>query len=184
LLPGSLPVFIPISSELFQSIEIFFVNVHCTTESRKRGFARVAVLQALCAGGNLSTTDEPDFSSGENTTMTRSVDVIAAAAKHPGMPELIRAIELLGSLQLLAVAIGVGPGKVRSWLTTTYKVPLEYVPRVVKAANDPAVTPQTLRPDYAEGWSLLAAQLAPQPAPRKRMRSAPESAEALEGEAQ
>lgn len=116
--------------------------------------------------------------------MTRSVDVIAAARQHPGMSALIRAMEICGSLQLLAVAIGVGPGKVRLWLTSSYEVPLEYVPLVVAAANDPEVTPQTLRPDYAKGWTLLADQLAARPASRRRSRSAQESAEALAGEAQ
>lgn len=79
--------------------------------------------------------------------------------RFPGMPALIIAIEKLGSLQALADAMMLKRGHVANWLYRDHIIPLEHVPFVVNAANDPAVNPLSLRPDFAIGWALLARQL-------------------------
>jgi DNA-binding transcriptional regulator YdaS (Cro superfamily) len=91
--------------------------------------------------------------------MTRSVDAIALARSFPGMHALIRAIEICGSHQVLAQAIGARKQNIANWLHVSHNVPLEFVPYIVAVANDPEVTPITLRPDYAQGWALLGRQL-------------------------
>ena len=91
--------------------------------------------------------------------MTRNKNAIDAARRYPGMPALIRTIEICGSQELLALSIGTSSGLISSWLHQTRRVPLQYIPFLVAAANDPDVTPMTLRPDYAKGWELLSRQL-------------------------
>jgi Putative antitoxin of bacterial toxin-antitoxin system, YdaS/YdaT len=77
-----------------------------------------------------------------------------------GLVALDHAISLAGNLSRFAVAIGVPQQTVYHWRRTLFIVPLEYVPRIVAFARDVRVSPYTLRPDYAEGWALLAQQLA------------------------
>lgn len=91
--------------------------------------------------------------------MTRNAEALAIAHAYPGMPALIRAIELTGSQELLAQALGIANSKLRHWLHTAHAVPLEYVPFIVAAVSHPDVTPVTLRPDHLQGWALLARQL-------------------------
>lgn len=79
--------------------------------------------------------------------------------RFPGMPALIRAIELAGSLQALADLLALKRGHVANWLYRDHIVPLEQVPFVVATANHPDVNPLSLRPDFALGWALLARQL-------------------------
>jgi DNA-binding transcriptional regulator YdaS (Cro superfamily) len=105
--------------------------------------------------------------------MTRSVEALAVARSYPGMPALIRAIELAGSQPLLAQAIGTEPQKVANWLHHTRRVPLEYVPLIVAAVHHPDVTPVTLRPDFRQGWALLGRQLR-MPARGREAASEPE----------
>jgi DNA-binding transcriptional regulator YdaS (Cro superfamily) len=75
------------------------------------------------------------------------------------MQALIRAVELSGSQELLGQAIGVRPEKISTWLHRGRAVPLEYVPFIVAAVLHPDVSPVTLRPDFHQGWALLARQL-------------------------
>ncbi|WP_187611278.1 YdaS family helix-turn-helix protein [Paraburkholderia sp. 31.1] len=91
--------------------------------------------------------------------MTRSIEAVAIARSYPGMHALIRAVEICGSHLLLSQAIGVRKQNIANWLHVSRMVPLEYVPSIVAVANDPEVTPWTLRPDFAQGWALLARQL-------------------------
>ncbi|MEM5297623.1 YdaS family helix-turn-helix protein [Burkholderia sp. JPY481] len=112
--------------------------------------------------------------------MTRPVEALAIARAYPGMSALIRAIELCGSQLLLAQAIGIRNAKLSAWLHQTRKVPLEFVPLICAAANHPDVTPMTLRPDYMQGWALLARQLRGAP----READAEREPAALEGEPQ
>ncbi|MGF6607090.1 DNA-binding transcriptional regulator YdaS (Cro superfamily) [Paraburkholderia sp. WSM4175] len=95
--------------------------------------------------------------------MTRSAEALAIASAYPGMRALIRAIELTGSQEQLAQAIGVEAKDISRWLHKTRRVPLEYVPAIVAAVYHDDVSPVTLRPDHLKGWALLARQLARPP---------------------
>jgi DNA-binding transcriptional regulator YdaS (Cro superfamily) len=112
--------------------------------------------------------------------MTRSVEALAIARAYAGMPALIRAIELSGTQELLARAIGVESKDISRWLHKTHTVPLEYVPFIVAAVFHPEVSPVTLRPDFLQGWALLSRQL--RMPPRGYVVDLDESA--LEGEPQ
>jgi DNA-binding transcriptional regulator YdaS (Cro superfamily) len=73
---------------------------------------------------------------------------------------LARAITLAGNQTRLARAIGVSPPAITRWLDGTATIPLEIVPKVVAFAQDPKVSPYTLRPDQRSNWGLLLQQLA------------------------
>jgi DNA-binding transcriptional regulator YdaS (Cro superfamily) len=77
-----------------------------------------------------------------------------------GLVALDRAISIAGTQEQLAMLIGVTPGAISHWRRKGMPIPLEHVPRIVALAQDVRVSPYTLRPDYAEGWALLARQLA------------------------
>ena len=91
--------------------------------------------------------------------MARSSRVLALALSYPGMEQLLKVIEIAGSIPLFANAIDATPGRVNTWIYSTRKIPLEYIPRIVDFADDPTITPETLRPDFRDGWRLLARQL-------------------------
>jgi DNA-binding transcriptional regulator YdaS (Cro superfamily) len=76
-----------------------------------------------------------------------------------GIRALNIAIARLGKQTVFAKRLGVSDQVVSHWRHRDLLVPLEHVAFVVQLAQDPAVTPYTLRPDYAEGWALLAHQL-------------------------
>ncbi|MGF6986508.1 DNA-binding transcriptional regulator YdaS (Cro superfamily) [Paraburkholderia atlantica] len=109
--------------------------------------------------------------------MTRSVDAQAIARAYPGMDALLLAIDLAGSIPRLALAINTTPSRVNTWIHSTRRVPLEYVGAICEVAHDPRITPHTLRPDYVDGFAVLARHL------RKRSRPASKVVdEELEGE--
>ncbi|MGF6957969.1 YdaS family helix-turn-helix protein [Paraburkholderia youngii] len=110
--------------------------------------------------GDISFRRRPTASSlREKIKMTRSAEALAIASAYPGMPALIRAIELSGSQELLAQAIGIDARVIGKWLHRTRVVPLEFVPHIVAAVHHQDVSPVTLRPDHLQGWALLARQL-------------------------
>ncbi|WP_233854273.1 YdaS family helix-turn-helix protein [Paraburkholderia sp. HD33-4] len=89
-----------------------------------------------------------------------------------GLEALDLACDLAGTQFVLAEAIGVSSATISSWRNRYERVPLTHVPHIVEFANDPRVTPMTLRPDYQRGWLLLSKQLATlrPPLPRTRLR--------------
>ncbi|WP_116315095.1 YdaS family helix-turn-helix protein [Cupriavidus taiwanensis] len=81
--------------------------------------------------------------------------------KASGKETLVRAIEYHGGPTKLAEALGTDAPRVHHWLNRS-KVgcPLEMVPFVIAVCPDVAgLQPETLRPDFAEGWALLRVQL-------------------------
>jgi DNA-binding transcriptional regulator YdaS (Cro superfamily) len=96
--------------------------------------------------------------------MKRKYDLVAA--RSAGVIALLKAVELCGSQSELARRIDVEDSTLASWIAGYRGVPLEHVPFIVAAVNDPTVTPITLRPDYFKGWALLMRQL---PNPDKRV---------------
>jgi hypothetical protein len=76
-----------------------------------------------------------------------------------GIAALDIAIGLASSMTALAAEIGVHVSTMCCWRTANF-IPLDHVPFLVAAANDPRVSPLSLRPDFREGWALLARQLA------------------------
>jgi DNA-binding transcriptional regulator YdaS (Cro superfamily) len=76
-----------------------------------------------------------------------------------GIPALDIAIANVGGQGLFAMRLGVPNPTVSHWRTRTFSVPLEHVPAIVAIANDPRVTPYTLRPDFETQWTILAPQL-------------------------
>jgi DNA-binding transcriptional regulator YdaS (Cro superfamily) len=81
----------------------------------------------------------------------------AAAA---GIAALDIAIKNAGGQGIFALHLGLTSATVSHWRVRFYVIPLEWVPAIVAIANDPRVTPYTLRPDYAPQWVMLAEQLA------------------------
>jgi DNA-binding transcriptional regulator YdaS (Cro superfamily) len=81
----------------------------------------------------------------------------AAAA---GIAALDIAITIAGGQGIFGLSLGVPSTTISQWRTRFFVVPLEWIPMIVKIANDPRVTPYSLRPDYATQWVLLAEQLA------------------------
>ncbi|CAE6958961.1 YdaS family helix-turn-helix protein [Paraburkholderia domus] len=77
-----------------------------------------------------------------------------------GMVALSHAVRLCKTQTELARRINTDSRRLWNWMYRDHQVPLAMVPFVVDAVNNELVTPETLRPDFAEGWRLLAKQLA------------------------
>jgi DNA-binding transcriptional regulator YdaS (Cro superfamily) len=69
------------------------------------------------------------------------------------------AILLAGGQGKLAELIGSTDQKVSHWKLRDLAVPVAWAPRIAAALRHPLITVYTLRPDQAEFWDLLAAQL-------------------------
>lgn len=80
--------------------------------------------------------------------------------EQDGMAALFHAVRLCKTQTELARRIDTDSRRLWNWMYRDHQVPLAMVPFVVDAVNSELVTPESLRPDYAEGWRLLAKQLA------------------------
>jgi DNA-binding transcriptional regulator YdaS (Cro superfamily) len=91
--------------------------------------------------------------------MRKKIPNKPARASAAGIAALDIAIANAGGQGLFAVRLGVPNPTISQWRTRSFIVPLEWVPGTVAIANDPRVTPYTLRPDFAAQWVMLAQQL-------------------------
>jgi DNA-binding transcriptional regulator YdaS (Cro superfamily) len=77
-----------------------------------------------------------------------------------GIAALDIAIQIAGGQGVFARRLGLASTTISQWRTRLFIVPLDHVPAIVAIANDPRVTPYTLRPDCSAQWIQLAVQLA------------------------
>ncbi len=70
------------------------------------------------------------------------------------------AVRKVGGSRKLCAMLGISPQAIAQWKIRALPIPMHLVPLVVDIAQNPLVTPYTLRPDLWRVWKLLDRQLA------------------------